>query len=81
MKITMSKQYRESNTHELYGKYGAYVSPIRFKSGASGCEGCARGSRKVKRLIVLKRDRQALIVHAVYKSRMITSSMQELNAK
>lgn len=46
------------------------VSPVQFKSGASGCEGCARGSRKVKRLIVMRCDRQALVVHAVYKSRM-----------
>ena len=26
---SVSKQYRESNTHELYGKYGAYVKPCR----------------------------------------------------
>ena len=29
MKITLSKLYRESNTHELYRKYGAYVKPCR----------------------------------------------------
>lgn len=26
---SVSKQYRESNTHELYGKYGAYINPCR----------------------------------------------------
>ena len=26
---SVSKLYRESNTHELYGKYGAYVKPCR----------------------------------------------------
>lgn len=34
-KNTQSKQYYEDNTHKLYRKYGAYVSPIWFKSSAS----------------------------------------------
>lgn len=55
------------------------VSPNQFKSSASGCEGCARGSRRVKRLIMLRYNRQALVVHAEYKSRMTSRRMQLLS--
>ena len=59
----------------LYRNYGALItSPAWFKSSASGCEGCAWGSRRVSLEVKnYEGDRQALIVHAVYKSRMITS--------
>lgn len=59
----------------LYRNYGALItSPFWFKSSASGCEGCARGSRRVSlEAKNYEDDRQALVVHAVYKSRMITS--------
>lgn len=58
----------------LYGKYGALItSPFWFKSSASGCEGCARGSRRVSLEVKnCEDDRQALVVHAGYKSRMTT---------
>jgi hypothetical protein len=95
---TLSKQYRENNTHELYGKYGAYVKPCRsirkslqkslgeFKMVPWWYVSCTlllcrlrKGARnEVKRLIMLKCDRQALVVHAVYKSGMTTQLWQSL---
>lgn len=57
----------------LYRNYGALItSPIQFKSGASGCEGCARGSRRVSLEVKnYEDDRQALVVHAGYKSKWL----------
>lgn len=52
-------------THEVYGKYAAYVSPSSVQVRAFWA---TKGSKRVKRL---KIERQALIVHALYKSGMI----------
>ena len=52
-------------THEVYGKYAAYVNPSSVQVRAFWA---TKGSKRVKRL---KIERQALIVHALYKSGMI----------